>query len=288
MKHFEKITIQIVIYEETLETISKCLNNLKKFKVIILDNANNYKLKSELINKYKIQKYILEKKNIGYSKGHNKIASYVDTEYLLILNADCIIDERNIFSLYEVHKNNLNCGVVGPTTYDKNNNLTFNGGLLPENGNKFKITNIEGNTCFQSILGSSMLLRKEDFLKVGMFNERLFLFYSDDDLCRKFKNLKKPVIQAFNARAIHTHGINKVKNIFKGIFLKEFYMTFDELQYYLISGNHQEKFYKLKSKISNYCIKFFINLFLFKINKSILYISRIIAYNKFRKKIRDR
>ena len=44
MKHFEKITIQIVIYEETLETISKCLNNLKKFKVIILDNANNYNL----------------------------------------------------------------------------------------------------------------------------------------------------------------------------------------------------------------------------------------------------
>ena len=57
MKHFEKITIQIVIYEETLETISKCLNNLKKFKVIILDNANNYKLKNELIQKYKIQFY---------------------------------------------------------------------------------------------------------------------------------------------------------------------------------------------------------------------------------------
>ena len=288
MKHFEKITIQIVIYEETLETISKCLNNLKKFKVIILDNANNYKLKNELIQKYKIHKYILEKKNIGFSKGHNKIASFVDTEYLLILNADCVIDERNIFSLYEVHKSNLNCGVVGPTTYDKNNNLTYNGGFLPENGKKFKITNIEGNTCFQSILGSSMLLRKEDFLKIGMFDERLFLFYSDDDLCRKFKNLNKSVIQAFNAKAIHTHGINKVKNIFKGIFLKEFYMTFDELQYYLISGNYQDKFYKLKSKILNYCIKFFINLCLFKINKSILYISRIIAYNKFRKKIRDK
>ena len=288
MKHFEKITIQIVMYEETLETISKCLNNLKKFKVIILDNANNSKLKNELIQKYKIHKYILEKKNIGFSKGHNKIASFVDTEYLLILNADCVIDERNIFSLYEVHKSNLNCGVVGPTTYDKNNNLTYNGGFLPENGKKFKITNIEGNTCFQSILGSSMLLRKEDFLKIGMFDERLFLFYSDDDLCRKFKNLNKPVIQAFNAKAIHTHGINKVKNIFKGIFLKEFYMTFDELQYYLISGNYQDKFYKLKSKILNYCIKFFINLCLFKINKSILYISRIIAYNKFRKKIRDK
>ena len=99
MKHFEKITIQIVIYEETLETISKCLNNLKKFKVIILDNANNYKLKNELTKKYKIHKYILEKKNIGYSKGHNKIASFVDTEYLLILNADCIIT-REIYSVY--------------------------------------------------------------------------------------------------------------------------------------------------------------------------------------------
>lgn len=62
MNHLKNITVQIVLYEETAETIIKCLNNLKKFKVIILDNSNNLKLKNDLIKKYEIQKYILEEK----------------------------------------------------------------------------------------------------------------------------------------------------------------------------------------------------------------------------------
>lgn len=285
MNHLKNITVQIVLYEETAETIIKCLNNLKKFKVIILDNSNNHKLKNDLIKKYEIQKYILEKKNIGYSKAHNKIASFVDTDYLLILNPDCLIDEKNIINLYHAHKNYSNCGIVGPTTFNQNNDLTFNGGFLPENGNIGEPTILDGDTCFQSILGSAMLLRKKDFLDLGMFNEKLFLFFSDYDLCRKFRNIKKSVIQVFDSKAVHEHGISKVRNIFKRIFLREFYIIYDELLYFSISRSHQKKFDTLKKKIPSYYIKFFINLIFLNFRKSLLYASKIMAYNRFKKEL---
>ena len=90
MNPFQNITIQIVLYEENEEMVFKCLNNLKNFKIIILDNAGNYKLKKEILKRFSISKYFLENKNLGFSKGHNKITSHVKTDYLLILNADCL------------------------------------------------------------------------------------------------------------------------------------------------------------------------------------------------------
>ena len=74
MEVFQNLTIQLVLYEDKKENIFRCLDNFKNFKVIILDNSNNFQLKTEILKKYKIYKYILEDRNLGYSKGHNKIA----------------------------------------------------------------------------------------------------------------------------------------------------------------------------------------------------------------------
>ena len=128
-------------------------------------------------------------------------------------------------------------------------------------------------------------IKKKDFLDVGMFNEKLFLFFSDDDLCRKFRNIKKSVIQVFDAKAFHEHGLSKVKNIFKRTFLREFYIIYDELMYFFISQNHQKKFNGLKKKIPSYYIKFLFNLIIFNIRKSLSYASKIMAYNRFKKEL---
>ena len=63
MELFKKITIQIVLYEEDKEIVFNCLNKLKKFRIIILDNSNNYNLKDEVLKNFNIEHYILEKKN---------------------------------------------------------------------------------------------------------------------------------------------------------------------------------------------------------------------------------
>ena len=60
MEVFQNLTIQLVLYEDKKENIFRCLDNFKNFKVIILDNSNNFQLKTEILKKYKIYKYILE------------------------------------------------------------------------------------------------------------------------------------------------------------------------------------------------------------------------------------
>ncbi|MDA7770394.1 glycosyltransferase [Candidatus Pelagibacter sp.] len=282
MELFQKITVQIVLYEEDKEMVFNCLNKLKKFKIIILDNSGNYNLKDEVLKNFKIENYILEKKNLGYSKGHNKASTYINTEYLLILNADCNIDEVNVHNLLLAFEKYKDCAIAAPTTYDKEMKISYNGGLLPENGHKERITSIDGDTCFESVLGSAMLIKKEDFIDIGKFNENLFLFYSDDDLCRKFKNSKKSVLQICSAKAYHSHGVSKVKNIFKRIYLKEFNMTFDELFYHSMIVKNDDKFYKLKKKIFNYFLKFLLSFLLLNFKKVTFYFAKILAFYKFK------
>ena len=281
MINTKELTIQIVLYEENKELIFKCLENLKNFKVLILDNSNNRKLREQILNKFHIKEYILLNKNLGYSKGHNYLSKKVDTKYLLILNADCQINENNIKNLLQSYNKYTDCGVISPTTFNYKFEHTYNGGLFFENENKSEITEVSGDTCFQRILGAAMLIEKKFFFDIGMFNENMFLFFSDDDLCKKIRKLNKSVIQSKSAKAFHIHGNSKVKNILKRIYLKEFNMTYDQLYYFYINRLENILLKKLKKQHFNYLFKIILNLFLFKFNKFIYYFSRILAYYKF-------
>lgn len=281
MNKISEITILIVLYDETDEIIFKNLEKIKNFKIIIVDNKGDKKLKNRITEKFEISKYYLSNKNLGFSKGFNKALNFCKTKYAFIKNADCYIDEDNIIKLYDYIKNNQDCGIVSPTSYDEYNNLSYNSGKLPENENSNEILKVEGDVCVEKVLGSSMFVKMEDLQKVGMFNENLFIFFSDFELCKKIKIINKHIVQIYNSKCIHVHGISKVKNKFYKIYLKELYFTLDELVYF--KDITDQKINKLKSKILNYCLKIMVCFFTLKFYNLIKYYARVVAYIKFKK-----
>ena len=90
---------------------------------------------------------------------------------------------------------------------------------------------------------------------------KIFLYFSDDDLCRRVLSFKKSIIQIYDAICIHEHGISKVKNKFKRIYLREYNFTYDQLYYLFKIKKHDQLFNKLSKKIINYLLKFIINFF---------------------------
>ncbi len=110
-----------------------------------------------------------------------------------------------------------------------------------------------------------------------------FLYYEDDDLCRRIKKINMSVIQIIDAKAQHIHGHSKVKNKLKRTFIRNYHFTYDELYYYFKNAKHYEKFNDLKKKIPNYLIKIIINFFIFRFNQSIYYFSKTMAFYRFTK-----
>ena len=279
---YQNITITIVIYQESLAMISSCLKNLINFKIIIIDNAGNKKLKDEIKKKFTIYKYIINNKNIGFSKATNQAINLCDTEFILNLQADCKILISSITKLYKSLIKNKDCIIVTPTFYDEKSNLTYNGGPLPEKKIHTKILNLEGDTCVDIATTAAILFKKKDMIDIGLFDEDFFIYFPDFEIGRRIKKFKRSIIQIYEAKAIHEMGSLKIKNPIKKTFFRNYYFTLDELIYYHKEDKFNDVYFNLKKKISILILKTLFNLMIFNFIKSTKCFSRILAFYNFK------
>ena len=285
MKDFhESLTITIVLYKENFELISKCLDQIKNFKVIIIDNGADLNLQKKIQSKYKIFKYVLNDKNLGFSKGINQAIKLTNTELILNLEADCLIDEENIFKLYEAINSYQRCVMAVPTMFDENNQLTQSGGLLMEKNLGYKALKFDGDVCVDFPSTAAVLFKRKEILDIGLFDEDLFIYFPDSEIGRRVKKNKKSVIQVFESKALHTMGTLKIKNNIKNIFYRNYYFTIDGLVYYFKEDLHQPYYNQLKKKIFKFAIKLVVNVLILRLEKSAEYFSKILAFYNFRKR----
>ena len=245
---YDSLTIVIVLYNESFNLVSRCLENIKNFKIIIIDNAGNFQLKNEIEKNFKIYKYILNKKNLGFSKGINQGIKICDSEYILNLEADCLIEDKNIYKLYQSHLLYDNCVITTPTMFNESNEITHSGGTLMEKNLGYEIFKIEGDTCVDFPSTAAILFKKKEILDLGLFDEDLFIYYPDCEIGRRINKKKKSIIQVYSASAIHTMGSLKIKNHLKYNFFRNYYFTIDGLIYYYKENLHLPHLKKLKKR----------------------------------------
>lgn len=281
-----ELTVIIVLFEENDDLVIASLKNYQNFRVIIVDNGNNYNLKKKIEKKFNIQNYVLNSKNVGFTKAANQAIKLCKTEYILSTNADCLIEEKGVLKLLDCRKNYKDCFITAPTFYDDNFNLAYNADYFEEKNIPKKILYLEGDICVDQVLGSAFLFKKKDIEDINFLDENFFMYFEDSYLCQIARRKKKSVIQVFDAKVKHVHGKSKVKNIFKRTFIRHYHFTFDQLYYYYKIGLKDEKYNYLKKKIINYFIKMILNLIILRLNKSIYHFSLIKAFYDFNKLIK--
>ncbi len=288
MNSQENITIAIVLYKENYELISKTLEKITSFKIIIVDNANNRKLKEKIQKNFFIFKYILNKKNVGFSAGYNQAIKLSETKFSLILGPDCIITENDILKLHSALENNEDCFLTSPIAFNNDNILVSAGGLLPKPNEKETILQISGDTCVDATLGACMFLRTKDFLEIGLFDEFFFLYFSDFDLCRRIRKYKMNIISVYDAKCIHHHGNIKITNKFIKQFIRDYNYTFDQFYYFYKSNEISEILKSFEKKKKSYLFKFIIKILTFNFIDAISIFSRLLGFYKFKSQVKKR
>ena len=188
MKIYEDITIVLISFKSR-DKIKKFIKNIsKKIRIIIIENSYDYELKNEIKSANNISIYL--KNNIGYGRAANFAKSKVSTKYFLLCNPDLENINNNAIEIFYSIAENLypNFLSLGPSFKDEEINKKFN------------------YIKREKISGACMFLNTSSFNKLGGFDENIFLYFEEDDLCKRGNKLDLFSYQLSNLIIHHEIG----------------------------------------------------------------------------------
>ncbi len=189
---------------------NQCLKSIQKHKVsfdelIVIDNSKNFQLGASIFLKEKM-KVIKNEKNLGYAAGMNKGITYAlskSADYILLLNNDIQFLNNPIPKLVQYLQKNENVGIIssaiefkkkGKTCYDVGGmvNLLFGKTKHKEVG----VLSDQKEKVVDYVSGCFMIVKNAVFQKIGLLDERFFLYYEDVDFCLRARkeNIKTVVL----------------------------------------------------------------------------------------------
>ncbi|GAI92372.1 unnamed protein product, partial [marine sediment metagenome] len=164
----------------------------KNVELIIIDN-NSQDNSVEIIQKnYPIVKIVELKKNYGFAKGNNLGMPFTKGKYIVLLNMDTVVDKNWLTELVKVAEQSNYIGIIGSKIYyyDNREIIDFAGGSSNIYGKAFhigmsnkdnEILNKKKTTFY--ICGASLLIKRELYDKIGLFDPIYFAYFEDVDLC---------------------------------------------------------------------------------------------------------
>ena len=275
-KIYQDITIVTVLYNSK-KLAQSFFSNLENFSIIVVDNGRNEKV-LEKIKGYKNIKIISKNKNIGYGNAINFAVKNVSTRFFLILNPDLKIDEKSIVNMYEVLNQYSDCAIVAPVTlfskdfygaFPERNikNLTLKNAL--KSRDLLLNSEIESEICVD-VAKWALLIKAEEFKNIGGFNEKLFIFWEEIDLCRRFRSRKLSVIVTPKSSVEHKQEKSSDSD-FQNFLIKTYHHEYSPLVYFNVQTF---SFFHLK-RIMKYLLRGISYLIILNLKKSLTYFLRL-------------
>ena len=175
--NLQNLTFVITTFRSE-KNIYNCLNSLpKEVKKIIVENSKNSELKHDLEKKYENLQCYLMSENMGYGRANNFGIHKSETDYVFILNPDAKLLKNTLSILCEV-LNSENFAIAAPLDTKDLNKFTFNQ---------------KGIVEVDFVKGFAMILNKKK-LNNQFFDEKIFLYLEEIDLCKRVKKLNGRII----------------------------------------------------------------------------------------------
>jgi GT2 family glycosyltransferase len=226
------LSIIIINYNQK-NFLKLCLKNIKEvnpsldYEILIVDNNSkddSLKFLSEI--KDERVKIILNKKNLGYAKAINQALKISKGKYVLILNPDVIVLKGSIEKLYQFMEEHPECGIAGPKLLNPDKTIQYSCLKFPKwytpilrrtflsklpfakKHLKYYLMSEWDHKTIKEVdwlLGAALMVRTEAIKKVGLLDERFFLYFEDIDWCRRFHQHGFKVFYVPEASFYHFH-----------------------------------------------------------------------------------
>lgn len=267
-------------------------NELQKFKNDSINLENLFQKNNAII--------IKNFDNKGYADGNNVgmcfVSKYLNSDYILILNNDVVVDADFLKELIIIAQKNPNAGILGPAnlSYYEPNKVDSLGAKMNFWIGGWKA--LDRNITLSSQMapkevdfvgGAAFLIKREVIEKIGVFYSPYFANWEETEYCIRAKKNGFDVISVPTSKIWHkvssSISLNNPTRIywilrnnlifmrrnaklwyFPSFFLFYFFLRVPSFIYYGVRGNSIQNVFKLISTIT----KAIIEGLTFKINKS--------------------
>ncbi len=227
----EPLVTIIIPTKNNYKILKRCLDSInqstlyKNFEIIVVDNDST---DSELKQYYKSLKCTVLNfnGNFNFSKMNNYAVKHAKGDFLLFLNDDTKVLERNWLNKLVSLCNQNGVGAVGPKLLFSNNTIQHAGSIILETGasfHPFQHIFHDSNLHFNflnvtrecsAVTGACLITKKEVFDGINGFDDDFDVYYGDTDLCLKIINFGLSVLYTPNVKLLHegSHSIKSKMN----------------------------------------------------------------------------
>ncbi|PID94855.1 MAG: hypothetical protein CSA89_00415 [Bacteroidales bacterium] len=200
--------VSIVLYNNYFSEVRDIVATLKKSsrinRIFLIDNSIKPNAEYEALD----VSYVFNTQNVGYGRGHNIALRQTiydqSAQYHFVLNADIAMEDAVVDKIVAYMDRHKDVGALMPKVYYPNRSVQYLCRLLPSPfdlfGRRFlpkwfmkkRIERLEMRSSSYNqtievphISGCCMCIRIDVLCRVGLFDERYFLYLEDIDLTRR-------------------------------------------------------------------------------------------------------
>jgi hypothetical protein len=219
----------IIVNYNTPNLVHDCLVSIEKmltipYEIIVVESGTDHPTDSTDLDRFHCL-HIPTTKRRGFGQANNLGAAKAKGEFLWFLNSDTVIPNHRINQLFPLFNHHKQIGILSPVLYNDHALQVMQPDFYASFQSfrtlltrKVRPTINWKNSALPEmipvdvVVGASLIIRRNLFQKIGGFDENIFMYMEDDDLCyRSFKAGYLTAI-ATQAHLVHLQGKSLKKN----------------------------------------------------------------------------
>lgn len=216
------LAVQVVNYR-TRRYLERCVDTVVSdlersaldYEINLLDNASGEDL-AGLAARFAAAQAFSSEVNLGFGGGHNRLSRETEASHLLILNPDVeLLAPGSVERLLGVLTGGERVVAVGPKLvgpggaaqpYDHGRLQGIRAAVALRGGHSYwRPTEVRQEVAWVS--GAALMVERAAFTATGGFDERLFLYKEDEDLCLRLREAGGRVIYEPAVRVLHHESV---------------------------------------------------------------------------------
>ncbi len=222
----------IILNFHSAGLVKQCLKGLSSanlkldYEIIVVDNASHDGCLEAVARDWPKAQRVALPVNRGYAAGNNAGLRAATGEYILILNPDIAVLPGALETLVECMDQNPNVGLAGPRLVNPDGSLQYSSYRFPRvylplfrrtplgklgpihrwlKHYQMEDWDHRSNRPVDWLLGACLLARRSALERVGLLDERYFLYVEDTDWCRRFWEAGFEVWYVSKVEIVHYH-----------------------------------------------------------------------------------